>query len=134
MILPGRVTTGAKSACAAGAAAAPARSRAAPPAPSIAPTSLASSRVSTSPSSRAAERGTTPAWPSYFLKPSSTLAESGEPVARPPGCELLAFEGEVALVIGRRARRVSRADGWEHVAWITAANDFGVHDLRYADR
>ena len=84
--------------------------------------------------SRAAERGTTPAWPSYFLKPLSTLAESGAPVARPPGCELLAFEGEVALVIGRRARRVSRADGWDHVGWITAANDFGVYDLRYADR
>jgi regulator of RNase E activity RraA/2-keto-4-pentenoate hydratase/2-oxohepta-3-ene-1,7-dioic acid hydratase in catechol pathway len=84
--------------------------------------------------SRAAERGTAPAWPSYFLKPSSSLAESGDPVARPPGCELLAFEGEVALVIGRRARRVSRADGWDHVAWITAANDFGVYDLRYADR
>jgi regulator of RNase E activity RraA/2-keto-4-pentenoate hydratase/2-oxohepta-3-ene-1,7-dioic acid hydratase in catechol pathway len=84
--------------------------------------------------SRAAERGTMPAWPSYFLKPSSSLADSGDPVARPPGCELLAFEGEVALVIGRRARRVSRADGWDHVAWITAANDFGVYDLRYADR
>ncbi len=84
--------------------------------------------------SRAAERGTMPAWPSYFFKPSSSLAESGEEVARPPGCELLAFEGEVALVIGRRARRVSRADGWDHVAWITAANDFGVYDLRYADR
>jgi regulator of RNase E activity RraA/2-keto-4-pentenoate hydratase/2-oxohepta-3-ene-1,7-dioic acid hydratase in catechol pathway len=84
--------------------------------------------------SRAAERGTTPAWPSYFLKPPSTLADSGDPVARPPGCELLAFEGEVALVIGRRARRVSRADGWDHVGWITAANDFGVYDLRYADR
>ncbi len=84
--------------------------------------------------SRAAERGTTPAWPSYFLKPSSSLAESGDPVARPPGCKLLAFEGEVALVIGRRACRVSRAHGWEHVAWITAANDFGVYDLRYADR
>jgi regulator of RNase E activity RraA/2-keto-4-pentenoate hydratase/2-oxohepta-3-ene-1,7-dioic acid hydratase in catechol pathway len=84
--------------------------------------------------SRAAERGTTPAWPSYFLKPASSLAASGDPVARPPGCELLAFEGEVALVIGRRARRVSRADGWDHVAHITAANDFGVYDLRYADR
>jgi regulator of RNase E activity RraA/2-keto-4-pentenoate hydratase/2-oxohepta-3-ene-1,7-dioic acid hydratase in catechol pathway len=84
--------------------------------------------------SRAAERGTMPAWPSYFLKPSTSLAASGEEVARPPGCELLAFEGEVALVIGRRARRVSRADGWDHVAWITAANDFGVYDLRYADR
>jgi regulator of RNase E activity RraA/2-keto-4-pentenoate hydratase/2-oxohepta-3-ene-1,7-dioic acid hydratase in catechol pathway len=84
--------------------------------------------------SRAAERGTMPAWPSYFLKPSSSLAGSGDPVARPPGCELLAFEGEVALVIGRRARRASRSDGWDHVAWITAANDFGVYDLRYADR
>jgi regulator of RNase E activity RraA/2-keto-4-pentenoate hydratase/2-oxohepta-3-ene-1,7-dioic acid hydratase in catechol pathway len=84
--------------------------------------------------SRAAERGRTPPWPSYFLKPPATLADSGDPVARPPGCELLAFEGEVALVIGRRARRVSRADGWDHVGWITAANDFGVYDLRYADR
>jgi regulator of RNase E activity RraA/2-keto-4-pentenoate hydratase/2-oxohepta-3-ene-1,7-dioic acid hydratase in catechol pathway len=84
--------------------------------------------------SRAAERGTMPAWPSYFLKPSSSLAQSGDPVARPPGCELLAFEGEVALVIGTRARRVSRAQGWDHVAWITAANDFGVYDLRYADK
>jgi regulator of RNase E activity RraA/2-keto-4-pentenoate hydratase/2-oxohepta-3-ene-1,7-dioic acid hydratase in catechol pathway len=84
--------------------------------------------------SRAAERGAMPAWPSYFLKPSSSLAESGDPVARPPGCELLAFEGEVALVIGRRARRVRPADGWDHVARLTAANDFGVYDLRYADR
>ena len=84
--------------------------------------------------SRAAQRGTTPAWPSYFLKPPSTLADSGAPVERPPGCELLAFEGEVALVIGRRALRVGRADGWDHVGWITAANDFGVYDLRYADR
>ncbi len=84
--------------------------------------------------SRAAERGSTPAWPSYFLKPATTLAETGDPVARPPGCELLAFEGEVALIIGRRAIRVSRAGAWDHVAWITAANDFGAYDLRYADR
>jgi len=84
--------------------------------------------------SRAAERGTMPAWPSYFLKPASSLAASGDPVARPPGCELLAFEGEVALIIGRRVRRVSPADGWDGVAHVTAANDFGVYDLRYADR
>jgi 5-oxopent-3-ene-1,2,5-tricarboxylate decarboxylase / 2-hydroxyhepta-2,4-diene-1,7-dioate isomerase len=84
--------------------------------------------------SRAAERGLMPAWPSYYLKPPSSLAASGDPVARPPGCELLAFEGEVALVIGRRARRVSRAGAWDCVSALTAANDFGVYDLRYADR
>ncbi len=83
--------------------------------------------------SRAMERGRLPLWPSYFLKPPSTLAADGDPVLRPPWCELLAFEGEVALVIGTRASRVSAADAWGHVRWVTAANDFGVYDLRYAD-
>lgn len=84
--------------------------------------------------SRAAQRGRTPATPSYFLKPSSSLAASGDTLERPAGTELLAFEGEIALVIGEPARRVSPADGWTHVASVTAANDFGVYDLRSADK
>ncbi|MEI5584981.1 MULTISPECIES: fumarylacetoacetate hydrolase family protein [unclassified Agromyces] len=84
--------------------------------------------------SRAAQRGRTPAAPSYFLKPSSSLAATGETLERPAGTELLAFEGEIALVIGRPARRVSPADGWRHVASVTAADDFGVYDLRAADK
>jgi 2-keto-4-pentenoate hydratase/2-oxohepta-3-ene-1,7-dioic acid hydratase in catechol pathway/regulator of RNase E activity RraA len=83
--------------------------------------------------SRAMERGRLPLWPSYFLKPPSTVAGDGDAVRRPPWCELLAFEGEVALVIGTRASRVTAADAWSHVRWVTAANDFGVYDLRYAD-
>lgn len=84
--------------------------------------------------SRAAQRGRTPVMPSYFLKPSSSLAASGDALERPAGTELLAFEGEIALVIGKPARRVSPADGWKHVASVTAANDFGVYDLRAADK
>ncbi len=83
--------------------------------------------------SRAAQRGRTPAAASYFLKPPSSLAGSGA-VERPGGTELLAFEGEVALVIGRPARHVRPEQGWEHVGWVTAANDLGLHDLRTADR
>jgi regulator of RNase E activity RraA/2-keto-4-pentenoate hydratase/2-oxohepta-3-ene-1,7-dioic acid hydratase in catechol pathway len=84
--------------------------------------------------SRAMERGNLPPWPSYFFKPPNTLAAAGDPVRRPPGCELLAFEGEVALIIGSRTTRVTPAEAWDNVGWITAANDFGVYDLRYADR
>ncbi len=84
--------------------------------------------------SRAAQRGRTPAQPSYFLKPSSSVAASGSTLERPAGTELLAFEGEIALVIGEPARRVSPADGWTHVAAVTAANDFGLYDLRAADK
>ena len=83
--------------------------------------------------SRAAERGKNPAFPSYFFKPVSSIAASGDAVQRPQGCELLAFEGEIALVIGRRAHQIEAADGWSYVRWVTAANDFGVYDLRYAD-
>ncbi len=84
--------------------------------------------------SRAAQRGRTPEQPSYFLKPSSSLSLSGGTVERPAGCELLAFEGEVALVIGTRGRRVSPEDAWGHVGFVTASNDLGVYDLRYADK
>ncbi len=84
--------------------------------------------------SRAAQRGRRPAAPSYFFKPSSSVAASGGVIERPVGTELLAFEGEIALVIGTPARRVSTADAWDHVAWITAANDFGLYDLRANDK
>ncbi|MFE6968526.1 fumarylacetoacetate hydrolase family protein [Isoptericola sp. NPDC057653] len=84
--------------------------------------------------SRAAQRGRTPSQPSYFLKPASSLAATGGTIERPLGTELLAFEGEVAIRIGTAARWVSPADGWSHVDAVTAANDFGLYDLRAADK
>ena len=84
--------------------------------------------------SRAEQRGRTPAHPSYFLKPASSLAASGDELERPAGTELLAFEGEIALIIGTRARRVTPEEGWAAVSGVTAANDFGLYDLRAADR
>ncbi|MEO8907534.1 MAG: fumarylacetoacetate hydrolase family protein [Microbacteriaceae bacterium] len=84
--------------------------------------------------SRAAQRGRTPTQPSYFLKPASSVAASGATLERPAGTELLAFEGEIALIIGRTTRRVGPDDGWAAVSGITAANDFGVYDFRTADK
>ncbi|WP_285102044.1 fumarylacetoacetate hydrolase family protein [Promicromonospora sp. MEB111] len=84
--------------------------------------------------SRADQRGRRPAAPSYFLKPASSLATTGGVVERPAGTELLAFEGEVALVIGEPARHVAVENAWAHVAAVTAANDLGVYDLRWADK
>src|SRR5882757_9023573 len=84
--------------------------------------------------SRAAQRGRTPAHASYFLKPSSSPAGTGGTVQRPVGTELLAFEGEIALVIGAEASKVGVDRAWAHVGWVTAANDLGLYDMRYADR
>ena len=84
--------------------------------------------------SRADQRGRRPAFPSYFFKPTSSIGVSGGTVERPAGTELLAFEGEIALVIGTAARRVALADAWSHVGWVTAANDLGLYDLRANDK
>ncbi|MEV0277816.1 fumarylacetoacetate hydrolase family protein [Streptomyces sp. NPDC050610] len=83
--------------------------------------------------SRAAERGRLPGRPSYFLKPPTSLAGSGDRLIRPQGCELMAFEGEIALVLGERVRQASPESAWSYVRWVTAANDAGVYDLRHAD-
>lgn len=84
--------------------------------------------------SRADQRGRRPAHPSYFLKPTSSIGTAGGTVERPLGTELLAFEGEIALIMGYAARRVPLSDAWNYVGWVTAANDFGLYDLRAADK
>ncbi|NUP76730.1 MAG: fumarylacetoacetate hydrolase family protein, partial [Nonomuraea sp.] len=52
---------------------------------------------------------------------------------RPEGCELLAFEGEIGILVGTRAHQVSPERALEHVAGYVAANDFGVYDFKHAD-
>ncbi len=84
--------------------------------------------------SRAAQRGRRPAQPSYFLKATSSLASSGDTIDRPAGTSLLAFEGEIALVIGTRARHVGPETAWSHVGSVTASNDFGLYDLKAPDK
>ncbi len=75
-----------------------------------------------------------PREPSYFMKPPSSLSAHLAPVVRPAGCRFLNYEGEVAVVIGRRCHQVTVDEALDYVAGYTVANDWGVHDFRHADR
>jgi 5-oxopent-3-ene-1,2,5-tricarboxylate decarboxylase / 2-hydroxyhepta-2,4-diene-1,7-dioate isomerase len=75
-----------------------------------------------------------PSEPSYFMKPPSSLSGHLAPVVRPVRCRFLNYEGEVAVVIGRRCRGVGLHEALDYVGGYTAANDWGVHDFRHADR
>lgn len=75
-----------------------------------------------------------PDTPSYFMKPPSSLSYHRAPVARPRGCRFLNYEGEIAVVIGKRCSGVSLENALEYVRGYTVANDWGLHDFRYADR
>ena len=84
--------------------------------------------------SRAAQRGRTPSVPSYFMKPPSSISGDGDTLVRPAGAELLTFEGEVAVIIGKAARNVAPEAARAHIGWFAPANDAGIADFRWADR
>lgn len=70
-----------------------------------------------------------PSEPWVFLKAPNAVVASGEPVLLPAG-QQVKFEGEIGLVIGRRASRLTEADWRDHVRGITAANDLTALDWR----
>jgi 5-oxopent-3-ene-1,2,5-tricarboxylate decarboxylase/2-hydroxyhepta-2,4-diene-1,7-dioate isomerase len=76
----------------------------------------------------------TPPYPSYFLKPPTTLNGHRGVIRRPRGARFLNYEGELAVVIGRRMHGVAIDQALDHVAGYAPANDVGLHDFRHADR
>jgi 5-oxopent-3-ene-1,2,5-tricarboxylate decarboxylase/2-hydroxyhepta-2,4-diene-1,7-dioate isomerase len=75
-----------------------------------------------------------PREPSYFLKPPTTLNGHLRPLRRPHGARFLNYEGEIAVVVGRRMHGVAERDVLDHVYGFAPANDVGLHDFRHADR
>jgi 5-oxopent-3-ene-1,2,5-tricarboxylate decarboxylase / 2-hydroxyhepta-2,4-diene-1,7-dioate isomerase len=72
--------------------------------------------------------------PSYFMKPPTALNGHRGELRRPHGARFLNYEGELAVVIGRRMKGVAIDDALDHVAGYAPANDVGLHDFRHADR
>ncbi len=82
----------------------------------------------------AAEHGNeVPSQPLIFLKPPSAVIGPGESIVCPPQSAQVEHEAELAVVIGRRARRVNAADAWGHVLGYTCANDVTARDLQRSD-
>src|SRR5262245_57423433 len=71
--------------------------------------------------------------PLLFMKPPSAIIAPGEAIVRPARYERVDFEGELAVVIGRRARRVARAQALDYIGGFTCLNDVTVRDLQKKD-
>src|ERR687894_3300677 len=76
----------------------------------------------------------TPPQPSYFVKPPTTLNGHRGVLRRPVGTRFLNYEGELAVVVGRRMKGVGEDEVLDYVAGYACANDVGLHDFRHADR
>ena len=72
-----------------------------------------------------------PAYPRLFPKFADTLIGPFDPIVLPPESSQVDYEGELAVVVGTRARRTSEADALGVVAGYTVANDVSVRDFQF---
>jgi 2-keto-4-pentenoate hydratase/2-oxohepta-3-ene-1,7-dioic acid hydratase in catechol pathway len=70
----------------------------------------------------------TPTRPVLFAKFANAVIPGGAPIRKPAGTHALDFEAELAVVVGRTARRVSATEGLACVAGFTCANDVTARD------
>jgi 5-oxopent-3-ene-1,2,5-tricarboxylate decarboxylase / 2-hydroxyhepta-2,4-diene-1,7-dioate isomerase len=66
--------------------------------------------------------------PLAFLKGPNALVGHRGRTRRPADATFMHYECELAVVIGRHAKRVKRADALAHVAGYTIANDYAIRD------
>jgi len=74
-----------------------------------------------------------PEEPLIFLKPSSALNNPGGTIEYPSLSKNLHFEGELAIVIRKKARKVSVETAAEYVLGYTCANDITARDIQLHD-
>jgi acylpyruvate hydrolase len=74
-----------------------------------------------------------PQTPVFFAKPAAALVGDGQPIRLPPISKQMDYEGELAVVIGRPARRVTKEQARECVCGYTIVNDVTARDLQWVD-
>lgn len=74
-----------------------------------------------------------PEEPLLFLKPPSAVIGHEAPIALPAVSERVDHEAELAVVIGKTARKVTRKEALDYVLGYTCANDVSARDLQRRD-
>jgi acylpyruvate hydrolase len=71
-----------------------------------------------------------PTEPVIFLKPSSALIASGEQIVLPPDIGRVDYEGELAIIIGRRTKHVTSKEALRYVEAAAVFNDVTARDVQ----
>jgi 2-keto-4-pentenoate hydratase/2-oxohepta-3-ene-1,7-dioic acid hydratase in catechol pathway len=77
--------------------------------------------------------GSVPSEPLLFFKPPSAVIASGATIHYPEQSQRVDYEGELALVIGKQARKVRREVAQDSIFGYTIANDVTARDLQKRD-
>jgi len=79
----------------------------------------------------AREGGAEPlAYPDVFMRAATSLVAHGEPLVRPRCSDKFDYEGELAFVIGRKARHVAAGDAYGCIAGYSIFNEGSIRDYQ----
>jgi 2-keto-4-pentenoate hydratase/2-oxohepta-3-ene-1,7-dioic acid hydratase in catechol pathway len=74
-----------------------------------------------------------PANPSLFIRFPRSFTGHNEPLMRPPESVQLDYEGEIAIIIGKGGRRISKTQSLSHISALTLCNEGTIRDwVRHA--
>lgn len=71
-----------------------------------------------------------PTYPAVFARFANSLIAHGDPIIRPNVSNLLDYECELAVVIGKGGRHIAESDALAHVAGYSVFNDGSVRDFQ----
>lgn len=74
-----------------------------------------------------------PEEPLMFFKPNSTVVGPGDAVVLPRQSSKVEIEIELAIVIGKLTKDITREQAAEHIWGFTIANDVTARDLQFSD-
>ncbi len=74
-----------------------------------------------------------PLRPIIFSKSANTLAGPFDPILMPASSGKVDWEVELALVIGRKGKRITREKAFDYIAGYTILNDVSGRDLQFAE-
>lgn len=72
-----------------------------------------------------------PRHPVFFTRFADSFVGHDQPLIRPRVSTDFDYEGEMAVIIGKRARHVPRARAMDHVAGFTCCNEGSIRDFQY---
>jgi acylpyruvate hydrolase len=77
-----------------------------------------------------AQRDNIPKFPTIFFRVTGSLVPHGQPIVRPKVSEQLDYEGELILVVGKRAKHMTLANAYSCIAGYSCGNEGSVREYQ----
>ncbi len=83
----------------------------------------------------AAEQGARiPDEPIIFMKPRTSIVGPNQPIVKPDFVKKLDYEGELAVIIGKKGKYIPISEAREYIFGYTIFNDVTARDIQFKDR